>query len=102
MAFGLCRCWPGISAEYEYEVLSAPEFPIQAPRGWRDVRPGPAKYPERPWLARSSRVYSPSPLTPACPGFEENPLDLDGFQDVRSAWAVATVGAEVKWCCEGG
>lgn len=65
MAFGLCRCWPGISAGYEYEVLSAPEFPIQAPRGWRDVRPGSAKYPEGPWLARSTRVYSPSPPTPA-------------------------------------
>lgn len=102
MAFGLCRRWPGISAGYEYEVLSAPEFLIQAPRGWRDVRPGSAKYPEGPWLARSTRVDSPFPPTLACPGFEENPLDLDGFQDARSAWAVAAVGAEVKWCCGGG
>lgn len=66
------------------------------------MRCGSAKHPEGLWLARSTRVYSPAPPTPACPGFEENALELDGFQDAGSAWAVATVGAEVKWCFEGG
>lgn len=40
-------------------------------------------------MARSARVYSPAPSTPACPGFEENALELPGVQDAGSAWAVA-------------
>lgn len=55
-----------------------------------------------PWLARSTRVYSSAPPTPACPGFEEKALELEGFQDAGSAWAVATVRAEVKLCCVSG
>lgn len=41
------------------------------------------------------------PPAPACPGFEEHALDLDGFQDAGFAWAVATDCAEGKWCCQG-
>lgn len=44
---------------------------------------------------------SPAPPTPACPGFEENALDLDGFQDAGVAWVVATDCVEGKWCCQG-
>lgn len=44
---------------------------------------------------------SPAPPTPACPGFEENALGLDGFQDAGVAWAVATDCVEGKWCCQG-
>lgn len=46
--------------------------------------------------------YSPAPSTRACLGFEENALDLDGFQDAGFAWVVATACAEVKWCCQSG
>lgn len=59
---------------------------IQRDSGWQGP-PGfiPLLLPPRPALASRKML-----------------LDLDGFQDAGSAWVVATVGAEVKWCFEGG
>lgn len=52
-------------------------------------------------MARSTKVYSSAPRIPACPGFEENALELEGFQDAGSAWTVAVVSTAVKWCSVG-
>lgn len=76
---------------------------LYRPQGSREVcAPWLCQHPERPWLARSPRVYSPAPPTPAGLGFEENALELGVLPEAGSAWAVAAVGAEVKRCRVGG
>lgn len=76
--------------------MSAPEFPMQAPRGWGGVRLVSLLASTGTLAGKVHQDYSPAPPTPACPGFEENALDLDGFQDAGFAWAVATAWAEVN------
>lgn len=98
--FGLCR-EVAQGVQRGNLDMSAPEFPVQAPGSWRGVCLESLLASTGTLAGKVHQDYSPAPPTPACPGFEENAVDLDGFQDAGCAWAVATVCAEVKRCRQG-